>query len=116
MDNLHRIRLRRPWQFQATAGTARWTRRFNRPGRLGADERVWLVCEGFAGGPLGVALNGQPLGTLPGCGTAGRFEITGALAPRNELLLEGAEHAGSPALSGDQPPGEVCLEIGRLIQ
>ncbi len=116
MSSAHRIRLRRPWQFQATAGEVRWARRFNRPSGLGRDEQVWLVCEGFADGPLGVALNGQSLGTLPGDGTAGRFEITARLAPRNEVRLEGAKRSARATWAGDQPPGEVCLEIRRLVQ
>jgi len=116
MNNLHRIRLRRPWQFQATPGRVRWIRRFNRPSHLGPDEQVWLVCEGLAGGPLDVALNGRALGTLPGDGTAGQFEITAALASRNELLLEGAKQSGPQIATGDQPPVEVCLEIRRLVQ
>jgi len=111
MSGTHRIRLRRPWQFQATADRFRWTRRFNRPSGLGPGEQVWLVCEGFAYGPLGVVLNGRPLGTLPGGGAAGRFEITGSLALQNEVLLEGAKQSVPEMLAGDQPPGKVCLEI-----
>jgi hypothetical protein len=115
MSTDHRIRLRRPWQCQPTAGGLRWLRRFNWPARLGPGEQVWLVCERFAAGPVCATLNGRPLGTLA-AGAVGRLEITAALALRNELWLEIASSPGADACSVDQPPGEVCLEIARVVQ
>jgi hypothetical protein len=115
MSTDHRIRLRRPWQCQPTAVGLRWLRRFNWPTRLEPGAQVWLVCERFAAGPLRATLNGRPLGTLA-AGAPGRLEITAALASRNELWLEIASSPGADANCVDQPPGEVCLEIGRVVQ
>ncbi len=111
MNSNYRIHLRRPWRFEVTGDRLRWTRHFNRPSGLGPGQQVWLLCEGFAGGPLGVTLNGQPLGTLVGNGAAGEFEVAGCLALHNEVVLEGANPSRPTQWTGDQPPGEVCLEI-----
>jgi hypothetical protein len=117
MSSTHRIHLRRPWRFEVTDYRVRWTRPFNRPTGLGPGQQVWLLFEGFADGPWGVILNGQPIATLAGNGAVEQFEIADRLALHNELALEGA-HLSRPALwSGEQPPGEVCLEIReRLLQ
>jgi hypothetical protein len=116
MNTVHRIHLQQPWQFQATAQRARWSRRFHWPGKLGPDERVWLVCSGFAGGSLGVLLNGQSLGTLPGGEAAAEFDITDSLTLQNELVLERAAPIDSQISGGNGPPGVVCLEIRHRVE
>jgi len=104
----HRIRLRKPWQREATAGGVLWRRRFGRPSRLGAGHTVSVCVEGTASGGA-VTLNGQLLGPLPTPGTNGRYDVTGRLRERNELTirLEQCREIASAAA----PPGEVCLEI-----
>jgi hypothetical protein len=98
----HRIRLRGPWQGAPTAGGVRRSRRFGYPGRIDADERVWLTCGG-AGGRAAVSLNGQALGTHDG-GTPFEYDVTGLLAARNEVVME---------VEGDGAQGEVALEVRR---
>jgi hypothetical protein len=100
----HRIRLRDPWQHEASAdapGHARSRRRFGYPGRIDPHERVWLTVAGVAG-PAEVSLNGVALGRAEG---DAEFEVTGLLRPRNEVMLEG------PGDSGGVPFAEVALEV-----
>jgi hypothetical protein len=100
----HRIRLRHPWQLDDSAGPVRMSRRFGYPGRIDADERVWLLIEGLAG-PGAVALNGIDLG--PATGDAA-FDVTALLRPRNEVVVE--LPAGP---TQEMPWREVCLEVRR---
>lgn len=108
-SELHRIRLRRPWQCQVLGDRTRWTRRFGRPTGLSPEERIWLVFEGFPTGSSG-SLNGQPLGQGEG-GQLGPYEVTHRLELRNELVLETPLVAESPRTPADDPPGLVFLEI-----
>jgi hypothetical protein len=84
------------------AGRVRFRRHFGYPGRIDADERVWLTIAGV-GGAAEVALNGRALGTREG---AFAFDVTGLLAPRNEVVVELDAGAGGPW-------DEVALEVRR---
>jgi hypothetical protein len=122
----HRIRLRGPWEYDATGGAAgrgrlslpaalsgtalaehsgpvRFSRRFGYPGRIDAGERVWLLVEGLASAAA-ISLNGTDLGSAAEAG----FDVTSLLEPRNELTVELAVTAGQGA-----PWNEVCLEVRR---
>jgi hypothetical protein len=98
----HRIRLRGPWQSAPCAGGVRRARRFGYPGRIDADERVWLTFGG-AGGRVAVSLNGHALGTHDG-GLPFEHDVTGLLAARNEVVME---------VEGGGAQGDVALEIRR---
>jgi hypothetical protein len=114
----HRIRLRGPWECTPTGEEPRrisvpsrfadsvdtailLTRKFGYPGRIDADERVWLTAEQVTG-LASFTLNGQLLGTAQD----GRFEadVTAILGPRNrlEILLQG------------RGLGEVAMEVRAL--
>src|SRR5262245_29853642 len=97
----HRIRLRGPWQIEPTASGARRRRRFGYPGRIDADERVWLTCGGTEG-RVAVSLNGQALGSHDG-GAPFEHYVTRLLAARNEVVME---------VEGEAV-GEVALEVRR---
>ena len=94
----HRIRLRDPWRSEPIAGGVRRSRRFGYPGRIDADERVWLTFGG-AGGRVAVSLNGQALGTHDG-GAPFEHEVTGLLGARNEVVME-VEGGGTAGRRGD---------------
>jgi hypothetical protein len=98
----HRIRLREPWRSDPVAGGVRRSRRFGYPGRIDADERVWLTFGG-AGGRVAVSLNGLALGTHDG-GAPFEYEVTGLLAARNEVVME---------IDGGGAHGDVALEVRR---
>jgi hypothetical protein len=98
----HRIRLRDPWQSEPIADGVRRSRRFGYPGRIDADERVWLTIDGV-GGRVAVSLNGQTLGTHDG-GASFEHEVTGLLGARNEVVMEVADGRAG---------GEVALEVRR---
>lgn len=99
-DKPHRIRLRRPWQSEATGDRVRWTRRFGRPTGLAPGQRVWLVLEDVPA--VSASLNGQvlPVGQRA-------FDVTALVQARNELVLE----TPAPGPAADAPPGLVALEI-----
>jgi len=99
----HRIRLRGPWKSQPLSDSVRWSRRFGYPGRIDADERVWLTFSGF-GGRVEVALNGRVLGCHNDT-PAFDHEATRLLDVRNELVLVVA--------GGGETLGDVALEIRR---
>jgi hypothetical protein len=107
---LHRIRLRKPWAAEAVAGTICWRRRFGCPTGLGAADRLWIVVENLpqAGS---VELNGAPIGALDDRAAGGRFEITGRLDARNELLLRLQPPGDAGLPSSGSPPGEISIEI-----
>ena len=94
MTDVHRIRLRDPWQRESlTDGRTRYTRRFGRPTNLG-PAIVWLVFEGRTG-PAEVWLNDERLGQLTG---DGEFEVTGRLAERNGVEVRTAAEIGDVSL------------------
>ncbi len=97
----HRIRLRGPWRSEPAGGGVRWLRGFGYPGRIDADERVWLTLAGIMG-RVDVSLNGEALGSHEGA-TAFESDVTSRLRPRNELALRMA--------NGGEAIGEVALEI-----
>ncbi len=104
----HRIRLRKPWQCEATTGGAIWRRRFGRPSGLGVGQTVCVCVEGMPS-EGSVTLNGHRLGPLPAPHTSARYDVTRRLLASNELsiYLEGS-HETAAAVA---PSGEVCLEI-----
>lgn len=73
---VHTIRLRSAW---TTDGEGSWRRRFHRPTGLDRGERVWIA---WRGDLASATLNGDPL-----LATATRAEVTGRLAPSNELVF-----------------------------
>jgi hypothetical protein len=107
---LHRIRLRKPWGIEATAAATCWRRRFGCPTGLGAADRLWIVVENLpqAGS---IELNGALLGELDGRAASARFEATGRVQPRNELLLRLQTPGGAPLPFSGSPPGEISIEI-----
>jgi hypothetical protein len=76
-------------------------RGFGYPGRIDADERVWLTVAGVMG-RVDVSLNGEALGSHAGA-TAFESDVTSRLRPRNELALRIA--------NGGESIGDVALEI-----
>lgn len=82
---------------------ARFYRKFGRPRRLDAWERVWLIGEGVEG-EAEFWINGQLIGrTEEG---AFSFPVTEAIDLRNELMAEVAVHDPTGGLWG-----EICLEV-----
>jgi hypothetical protein len=81
VSDVHRIRLRDPWEAEPLPdGRTRYTRRFGRPTNLGVSS-VWLVFEGRTS-PADVWLNGERLGELVG---DSEFNVTNRLADRNGI-------------------------------
>jgi hypothetical protein len=94
MSDIHRIRLRDPWERKPLPdGRTRFTRRFGRPTNLGAAS-VRLILEGRTT-PAEIWLNGERLGELDGDGA---FEVTGRLAERNEMEVRTPGEVGDVAL------------------
>jgi hypothetical protein len=104
----HRIRLRKPWQREATVGGVVWRRRFGRPSGVGVGQTVCVCVEGMPSGGS-VTLNGQCLGPLPAPHASARYDVTRRLLARNELGIRFEE--SRETTSTVAPPGEVCLEI-----
>ncbi len=98
----HRIRLRGPWKSEPLPGGVRRIRRFGYPGRIDADERVWLTF-GIVGRRVAASLNGQALGSHDGSAPF-EHEVTGLLGARNELVME---------VEGAEGPGDVAMEVRR---
>lgn len=96
----HTIRLGPPWTVTPVGGGFRHARKFGRPRTLGADERVWLVCEHVPGGAE-VHLNDTLVRALHEGGAFGS-DVTARLAPRNEVVF---------TVASEQPLGAVRLEI-----
>jgi len=107
--NVHKIRLAGPWMVVDETGSSRRTRlpvdrlseqetrlvrRFGRPGRLDADERVWLVVAGLSG-PTGILLNEVPL-ELAKSPEGARADVTDRLVSGNVLEFQwsGGESGG----------------------
>jgi hypothetical protein len=107
---LHRIRLRKPWGSEVIAGAICWRRRFGRPTGLAAADRLWIVVENLPQAGK-VQLNGVLLGELGGGAVCGRFEVTGRLDARNELLLRLQTSGDADQPSSGGPPGEISIEI-----
>ena len=127
MSEVHRIRLRGPWEVTALtdtratvrmtipcswkdggwpgfSGRARHDRSFGQPRQADPRERVWLVIEGISGTGT-VRLNEHELGAIAGSSTI-QFDITDLLDARNRLQIEivAADDSGGVT-------GEVALEI-----
>src|SRR5262249_18475999 len=132
----HRIRLRGPYSFEPLArisgneplppagrvtmparwgesglrgfaGRVRFRRSFGYPGRIDAEERVWLTFAGVEG-VAEVRLNGHDLGQRDGALGPFEFEVTPLLQVRNELEVDVEAASDSGGLWGD-----VALEIRR---
>jgi hypothetical protein len=86
------------------AGTVRYRRRFGWPGRLDADEHVWLTFGGVEAAAE-VWLNGSRVGRRQTAGPF-EFEVTSLLQVRNQLTVE-VEAAGDHGGLW----GEVALEV-----
>jgi hypothetical protein len=99
----HRIRLRGPWQSEPLPRGVRRSRRFGYPGRIDADERVWLTFNGV-GGRAAVSLNGQLLGSHEGTAPF-EYEVTALLRVRNELVME---------VEGAEASADVAMEVRRM--
>jgi hypothetical protein len=107
---LHRIHLRRPWGSEVVAGAICWRRRFGRPTGLATADRLWIVVENPSQSAA-VELNGELLGTYEGGAASTRFEVTGRLDLRNELLLRLSASGDACPPSSDIPPGTISIEI-----
>jgi hypothetical protein len=68
-------------------GRVRYRRRFGLPTNLETGQRVWLVCDG-ADLRGAAALNGRVLGPIEGYRAPTRFDVTGDLQPRSELIVD----------------------------
>ncbi len=132
MSEVHRIRLRGPWQVEpficaeevqppvpklmsipctwrdggwpGFAGSARHTRPFGQPRLSTSDERVWLVVEKICGRGS-ILLNERPLGSIFDNVTF-RADVTDYLKIRNRLVIDVAADNDSGGITG-----EVVLEI-----
>jgi len=104
----HRIRLRKPWQREATADGMVWRRRFGRPSGLGVGHTVCVCVEGMPS-EGSVTLNGRRLGPLPAPHASARYDVTRRLRARNELSIHLEQSRETAAAAA--PSGEVCLEI-----
>lgn len=105
----HRIRLRDPWDYEPLANDrARFTRRFGYPGRIDADERVWLTCAGWTG-RADLLLNGSVLARDQDGARPFECDVTALLRPRNQVVFEIAGTGARADLCG-----EVALEIRSL--
>lgn len=122
----HRIHLKGPWQYQwlgtadqespsppagrvkmpadgqslfaGRSGRARFSRRFHSPTNLDPHERVLIVIEDVAG-TAEIRLNDRELGNVSPETPSGRFDVTGALRPMNELVVEIALDTWGPTAS-----------------
>ncbi len=104
---MHVIRLRDPWEIDRQAATICYRRRFGEPTNLDVGQRVWLVLDG-ADSAVTATLNGQALTAHSGPGI--RFELTGRLSLRNELLLTlpvGAAGLGEVRLEIEEPERRI---------
>jgi hypothetical protein len=88
-------------------GRLRFRRRFGYPGRIDAQERVWLIFEGIAG-QAEIRLNDQVLGrrSTSEPKEAFEFDVTSLLQARNELIVDVVATEGQGGLWG-----EVALEV-----
>ena len=106
----HSIRLRDPWQCEATEqGGVRWSRRFHRPTGMEADDQLVLVLSGLPAG-VGVRVNGHGFDAEPSAvscqpsanpvaaassiehpaspAVAAQFDLTAILRDANEIEIE----------------------------
>jgi len=103
-----RMTLPRRWHeggLENFAGRVRFRRRFGYPGRIAAQERVWLTFAG-ASETAEIWLNGRLLGQQVTAATPFEFEITELLQVRNELVVQVDAPDGQGGLWG-----EVALEV-----
>ncbi len=111
----HVIRLRKPWDIDSPATSARpivcCSRRFNRPSGLVTGEFVWLV---FHGPQISFTawLNDRPLPLVAGDSAALQANVTAQLAASNLLRLEFSQSdprdpASGAAVDRRQTPREL---------
>lgn len=84
-----RIRMPSSWQsaFGETAGRIRFSRRFQRPTNLDADEQVHIAFDGIGGAAV-LFLNNVQIGQLQDSEETVSFDITAGLKASNELTVE----------------------------
>ena len=116
--SVHTIRLAGPWQLESATdavrtrlpiecprgASVRAARRFGRPGRLDAGERVWLVIEGLSG-EVEIWLNEESLEVVDGASRL-RVDITDEMVADNWLSVRW-KGDGSGGLAG--PVGLECV-------
>lgn len=115
-DCHHSIHLGAAWEPPAPVeadGRVVWTRRFGRPGGLGAGDRVLLVVVQPAVAAE-VSVNAASLPPL--LANAGRWaqDITPLLRDRNELFITVAASARDAAAHDPQGRGPLPSVIGRV--
>lgn len=137
--NVHRIRLKGPWEYEwlrgapsnntavagrvhmpsdwqeafgNASGVVKFSRNFQRPTNLDADEHVFLVFEGIGG--LGeISLNGEQLTRSTQKSWEASADVTAFLRPRNQVVvcLDFDPHATPDVPGGLWKP--VVIEIRR---
>lgn len=126
---VHRINLKGPWEYEAAGGSPRgrvtmpadwqslfdaavtrasFRRTFHKPSNLDPNERVFLVLDAV-GGTGTIALNGKPAGELTDSDRPQRFDVTDALQPFSELVVDLSVAPGYDGPAGLH--GVVALEI-----
>ena len=105
MSNVHRMKLREPWQRVVCGETLEFQRAFHRPTNLDANERVFVSIQQPTVAAM-VTLGQQPLGELwPGKDAA--FDVTERLEDRNHLAVVVREITDDAPL----PFSEAVIEI-----
>lgn len=107
-----RVEMPAEWRelFGSQGGRVRFRRRFNKPTNLETAQRVFLVLGGV-GGTGEVRLNARELGQITGEHPTLRFEITGLLQTRNDLVVELTFHPDENPDKQGGLWGLVALEI-----
>ncbi|MFK7766290.1 MAG: sugar-binding domain-containing protein [Mariniblastus sp.] len=102
------------WLGPSFAGQVSYERTFNRPTRLDADQKVWLVVEAVDHLAT-IFLNGEELGAMKFGGLPLRVDVLAMLQPANRLRIE---ISSDPSGSSKENPssaggliGSVRLEI-----
>ena len=107
-----RVTMPAEWRqmFGCVAGRIRFRRKFGQPTNIGPRERLFIVFDGI-GGKGNVWLGQRKLGDVDNRQATARFEVTGLLETRNELIVE-------LSFDPDQSPnqlgglwGPVAIEI-----
>lgn len=93
-------------------GRVRYRRAFHAP-PLSEGEAVWLVVDGVDA--LGsAALNGEPLGPIPGYAAPAQFDITQRVRPYNLLAIEVKMPPAADEQAGTLRPGRAGMPGGLI--